>query len=61
MASGFLRQYRGALLVISHDLELLDEAIMRVTPRSTKREILVISSSTEAPTPNMFRPVLRRS
>ncbi|MGB0148628.1 MAG: ABC transporter ATP-binding protein, partial [Ilumatobacteraceae bacterium] len=27
---GFLRQYRGALVVISHDLELLDEAITRV-------------------------------
>ena len=27
---GFLRPYRGALLVISHDLELLDEAITRV-------------------------------
>ena len=27
---GFLRGYRGALLVISHDLELLDEAITRV-------------------------------
>ncbi|MGA0269422.1 MAG: ABC-F family ATP-binding cassette domain-containing protein [Ilumatobacteraceae bacterium] len=27
---GFLRQYRGALHVISHDLELLDEAITRV-------------------------------
>lgn len=27
---GFLREYRGALLVISHDLELLDEAITRV-------------------------------
>ena len=26
----FLRDYRGALLVISHDLELLDEAITRV-------------------------------
>src|SRR5436190_3679198 len=26
----FLRRYRGALLVISHDLELLDEAITRV-------------------------------
>jgi len=26
----FLRAYRGALLVISHDLELLDEAITRV-------------------------------
>jgi ATPase subunit of ABC transporter with duplicated ATPase domains len=26
----FLRQYNGALLVISHDLELLDEAITRV-------------------------------
>ncbi len=26
----FLREYRGALLVISHDLELLDEAITRV-------------------------------
>jgi ATPase subunit of ABC transporter with duplicated ATPase domains len=27
---GFLRNYRGALLVISHDLDLLDEAITRV-------------------------------
>ena len=27
---GFLRDYRGALLVISHDLELLDESITRV-------------------------------
>jgi ATPase subunit of ABC transporter with duplicated ATPase domains len=27
---GFLRQYRGALLVVSHDLDLLDEAITRV-------------------------------
>jgi ATPase subunit of ABC transporter with duplicated ATPase domains len=27
---GFLRTYRGALLVVSHDLELLDEAITRV-------------------------------
>ncbi len=27
---GFLRSYNGALLVISHDLELLDEAITRV-------------------------------
>src|SRR5205814_6848414 len=27
---GFLAKYRGALLVISHDLELLDEAITRV-------------------------------
>ena len=27
---GFLRTYQGALLVISHDLELLDEAITRV-------------------------------
>jgi len=27
---GFIRQYRGALLVISHDLDLLDEAITRV-------------------------------
>src|ERR1700726_789184 len=26
----FLRSYRGALIVISHDLELLDEAITRV-------------------------------
>ena len=26
----YMRQYRGALLVISHDLELLDEAITRV-------------------------------
>jgi ATPase subunit of ABC transporter with duplicated ATPase domains len=27
---GFLRSYRGALLVISHDLDLLDQAITRV-------------------------------
>ncbi len=27
---GFLAQYRGALIVISHDLELLDESITRV-------------------------------
>jgi len=27
---GFLRAYRGALLVISHDIELLDESITRV-------------------------------
>jgi ATPase subunit of ABC transporter with duplicated ATPase domains len=27
---GFMREYRGALLVISHDLDLLDEAITRV-------------------------------
>jgi ATPase subunit of ABC transporter with duplicated ATPase domains len=27
---GFLRAYRGALIVISHDLELLDESITRV-------------------------------
>jgi ATPase subunit of ABC transporter with duplicated ATPase domains len=27
---GFLRSYRGALLVVSHDLKLLDEAITRV-------------------------------
>src|SRR5690606_9321165 len=26
---GFMRTYRGALLVISHDLDLLDEAITR--------------------------------
>ena len=26
----FLRNYKGALLVISHDLDLLDEAITRV-------------------------------
>ncbi len=28
--TGFLRTYRGALLVVSHDLDLLDEAITRV-------------------------------
>ena len=27
---GFLRTYRGALLVVSHDIELLDEALTRV-------------------------------
>ena len=27
---GFLRQYRGALLVVSHDLDLLDSSITRV-------------------------------
>ncbi len=38
---GFLRGYRGALLVISHDLDLLDEAITRVLhldrPDETRR------------------------
>jgi len=28
--AGFLRSYRGALLVVSHDIELLDESITRV-------------------------------
>jgi ATPase subunit of ABC transporter with duplicated ATPase domains len=28
--TGFLRSYRGALLVVSHDIELLDESITRV-------------------------------
>ncbi len=38
---GFLRQYKGALLVISHDLELLDEAITRVLhlDRATEDEV----------------------
>ena len=48
---GFLRDYRGALLVISHDLELLDEAITRVIHLDrTDEERRVISSSTRAPT-----------
>ncbi len=34
----FLRRYRGALLVISHDLELLDEAITRVLHLDRPRE-----------------------
>jgi ATPase subunit of ABC transporter with duplicated ATPase domains len=34
----FLRRYRGALLVISHDLELLDEAITRVLHLDRSRE-----------------------
>jgi ATPase subunit of ABC transporter with duplicated ATPase domains len=35
---GFLRSYRGALLVISHDLVLLDEAITRVLHLDRARE-----------------------
>lgn len=35
---GFLRQYKGALLVISHDLDLLDEAITRVLHLDRPRE-----------------------
>ncbi len=34
----FLRKYRGALLVISHDLDLLDEAITRVLHLDRPRE-----------------------
>jgi ATPase subunit of ABC transporter with duplicated ATPase domains len=34
----FLRSYRGALLVISHDLDLLDEAITRVLHLDRPRE-----------------------
>ena len=38
---GFLRQYKGALLVISHDLELLDESITRVLhlDRATETDV----------------------
>jgi ATPase subunit of ABC transporter with duplicated ATPase domains len=36
---GFLRNYRGALLVVSHDLELLDEAITRVLHLDESRMI----------------------
>jgi ATPase subunit of ABC transporter with duplicated ATPase domains len=41
---GFLRQYRGALLVISHDLDLLDESITRVLhlDRATETAVGVI-------------------
>ena len=35
---GFLRSYRGALIVISHDIELLDEAITRVLHLDRPRE-----------------------
>ena len=54
---GFLRGYRGALLVISHDLDLLDEAITRVLhlDRSARRRP-VTSSSTRAPTRSTSRP-----
>ena len=47
----FLRQYRGALLVVSHDLDLLDEAITRVLhlDRESKRAP-GRSSNTRAPT-----------
>jgi ATPase subunit of ABC transporter with duplicated ATPase domains len=38
---GFLRQYKGALLVISHDLELLDESITRVLHRDRPTETSV--------------------
>ena len=34
----FLREYRGALLVISHDLDLLDEAITRVIHLDREQE-----------------------
>ena len=54
---GFLRNYRGALLVISHDLDLLDEAITRVLhldrPTRTPSER---SSSTRAPTASTSPP-----
>ena len=43
---GFLRAYRGALLVVSHDLELLDEAITRVLHLDEGDA----ASSTRAPT-----------
>jgi ATPase subunit of ABC transporter with duplicated ATPase domains len=35
---GFLRSYRGALIVISHDIELLDESITRVLHLDRARE-----------------------
>jgi ATPase subunit of ABC transporter with duplicated ATPase domains len=35
---GFMRSYRGALLVISHDLDLLDEAITRVLHLDRREE-----------------------
>ncbi len=37
----FLRQYRGALVVISHDLDLLDEAITRVLHLDRPAEDLI--------------------
>ena len=54
---GFLRVYRGALLVISHDLDLLDEAITRVLHLDRAgEEPSATSSSTAAPTRSTARP-----
>ena len=50
-------RYRGALLVISHDLDLLDEAITRVhPPRPRRRGRPADASSTRAPTRSTSRP-----
>ena len=47
----FLRNYRGALLVISHDLDLLDEAITACCISiDRRRKRSARSSSTRAPT-----------
>ena len=59
---GFLRSYRGALLVISHDLELLDEAITRVLHLDRRaRPPSGTSSSTAAPTRSTCAPAPRTS
>jgi hypothetical protein len=54
---GFLRQYRGALLVISHDLDLLDEAITRVLhlDRPTRTSVGEVVEY-RAPTASTCRP-----
>ena len=55
----FMRKYRGALLVISHDLELLDEAITRVLhldrPAEDAVGHLVEYKGTYTPVPHVAR------
>ena len=61
--SSFLRSYRGALLVISHDLELLDEAITRVLhldrPQEDAVGHLVEYKGTYTPVPRRPGPPTR--
>ena len=60
---GFLREYRGALLVISHDLDLLDEAITRVLHLDRPDEAavghLVEYKGTYSPVPRRRGPPTR--
>ena len=57
----FLRSYRGALLVVSHDLDLLDEAITAsCTSTASPRRAPARSSSTRARTRSTSWPAKRR-